>query len=190
MARNAPPHGLPRGAGTKIHAGLWEERKFPTGISDGLQSKWPSHPYRRSDERNYLTKLAQAWAERDGTARPGEFATNTIAHQQIDPYRHELLSGPAAWWLWRVRNGPTSRSANIQAIVRPPIRNILRFDTKIPNTLLLASGWQEWQMPVCQVRTLQTWARSTEATEEPGSPCCWAQRTNTSGFPTPAKTTI
>ena len=83
MSRNAPPSGLPRGAGTKIRAGPWEERQVPPGISDGLQSKWPSLPYRRSDERNYLTKLAQAWAERDGSARPGQFADKPCTNSTI-----------------------------------------------------------------------------------------------------------
>ncbi|KAK5948376.1 hypothetical protein OHC33_010550 [Knufia fluminis] len=97
MSRNAPPLGLPKGAGTKVRAGGWEERKFPPGISDGSQSKWPSHPYRRSDERNYLTKLAQAWAERDGTARP---STNYYLDRLPDGYglfEMDQPSGPQTY---------------------------------------------------------------------------------------------
>lgn len=74
--QNAPPE-FPRshlGPGSaKYNSGQsWEQRSFPQDLSDGLESKWPPQPpYRGSDERNYLMRLAQDWAERDGTAKPG-----------------------------------------------------------------------------------------------------------------------
>lgn len=50
----------------------WEQLSLPKGLSDGLESMWPPQPpYRGSDEGNYLMRLAQDWAKRDGFAKPG-----------------------------------------------------------------------------------------------------------------------
>lgn len=60
------------GPGLKVKPGPWEVRILPEGISDGDLTKWPaSPPYRPSDQRGYLTRLAQNWANRDGSAKPG-----------------------------------------------------------------------------------------------------------------------
>lgn len=70
MTQSRPPFRIP--AGIKITGSRWEERNFPPGISDGLESKWPPMPpYRPSDPRQYQIKVAQDWAERDDSAQPG-----------------------------------------------------------------------------------------------------------------------
>lgn len=73
MAQSRPPFGIP--PGLKVTGSKWEERRFPPGLSDGLESKWPQSPYRRSDPRTYQIKVAQDWAERDGTAQPGIYTS-------------------------------------------------------------------------------------------------------------------
>ncbi|KAK5091713.1 hypothetical protein LTR05_001898 [Lithohypha guttulata] len=70
MTSAVAPFPAPVGPGIKVKSGHWELRELPPGISDGDETKWPKAPYRPSDERNYLVRLAQDWAERDGTARP------------------------------------------------------------------------------------------------------------------------
>ena len=59
------------GAGIKSYNGPVEKRMFPPGLSDGQRDTWPSASYRPSSDENYRRKLAQSWAERAGTARPG-----------------------------------------------------------------------------------------------------------------------
>lgn len=74
MAQSRPPFGIP--PGVKVTGSKWEARSFPEGISDGLKSKWPpTPPYRPSDPRVYQMKIAQEWAERDGSAQPGTCIT-------------------------------------------------------------------------------------------------------------------
>lgn len=75
MTSAVAPFPAPVGPGIKVKSGHWELRELPPGISDGDETKWPKAPYRPSDERNYLVRLAQDWAERDGTARPGQSCT-------------------------------------------------------------------------------------------------------------------
>lgn len=70
MAQSRPPFNIP--PGVKITGSRWEARQLPEGISDGLKSNWPTYPYRPSDPRVYQMKIAQDWAERDGSARPGK----------------------------------------------------------------------------------------------------------------------
>ena len=73
MARTNPLTGAPSGVlGLKNLPGPLEERVFPAGVSDGNKNKWPSSPYRPSDDSNYRRRLAQAWAEKDGSARPSK----------------------------------------------------------------------------------------------------------------------
>lgn len=74
MARSVPPFSMPSGImGVKINPrNSWESRSFPKAKSDGQSAKWPPMPpYRKSDSRNYLIRLAHAWAQRDGSAKPG-----------------------------------------------------------------------------------------------------------------------
>lgn len=78
MAQSRPPFGIP--SGVKVFGSKWEERRFPPGVSDGLESKWPNMPpYRPSDSRTYQIKVAQDWAERDGTAQPGIYASTQLS---------------------------------------------------------------------------------------------------------------
>lgn len=72
MAQSRPPYGIP--PGIKVTGHRWEARQFPEGVSDGLQLVWPLHPYRPSDPRQCQIKVAQDWAERDGSAQPGTCA--------------------------------------------------------------------------------------------------------------------
>lgn len=70
----SPPFKKAVGPGLKRKPGPWEVRVLPEGISDGDVAKWPSQQslYRPSDQRAYLIRLAQSWAERDGSAEPGK----------------------------------------------------------------------------------------------------------------------
>ena len=74
MTSNRPPFPIPNGVmGVKVKVdGPWESRSFPAANSDGDQSKWPKlPPYRKSDNRNYLIRLAHAWASRDKSSYRG-----------------------------------------------------------------------------------------------------------------------
>ena len=57
---------------TKIGVkGRWRKRVI-SGVSDGEQRHWPPKPtYRPSSDENYLIKLGQEWADRDGVSEPG-----------------------------------------------------------------------------------------------------------------------
>lgn len=75
MTSAAPPFRFPNKGALSVPVGGsdWQQREVPPGISDGLETKWPTgNNYRRSDERNYLRQLGQSWATRDGTAKPGQ----------------------------------------------------------------------------------------------------------------------
>lgn len=94
MAQSKPPFTIPSSA--KVTGSRWEERQFPPGVSDGLKSTWPSSPYRPSSSRQYQIKIAQDWAERDGSAKPGNhpfYMYPAAKHDLLTKAksRHELL---------------------------------------------------------------------------------------------------
>lgn len=73
MASTEPPFKTAIPGLKTIPGNIWQQRTVPAGISDGSSARWPAQPpYRGSDSRVYLAKVADEWAKRDGSARPGE----------------------------------------------------------------------------------------------------------------------